>query len=187
MEPFEYLSVLVSIIVGLGLSHLLATTARLIQHRSVVRLFGPTLIWMALLFVLQVQIWWAAFEWQGSGAWNFFSFLLFLGLPIGAYLLSVLLVPDLDDPEEVDLRTSYFDNRRWFFALLVLLPVVSLAHEQVQGGHIQWDVDAAFRVGFGVVAFAGLVVRQVAAHWGLTIGFALGFAAYVGLLFSRLP
>jgi hypothetical protein len=187
VEPFEYLSVLVSIIVGLGLSHLLATTARLIQHRTEVRLFGPTLIWMALLFVLQVQIWWAAFEWQGRGAWDFFSFLLFLGLPIGAYLLSVLLVPDLEEPEEVDLRASYLANRSWFFALLAVLPVISLAHEQVQGGAVQWDIDAAFRVGFLAVALVGLSVKRVVVHWLVTIGFALGFGAYVALLFSRLP
>lgn len=187
VEPFEYLSVLVSIIVGLGLSHLLATTARLIQHRTEIRLFGPTLIWMGLLFVLQVQIWWAAFEWQSSGAWNFFSFLLFLGLPIGAYLLSVLLVPDLEDPEDVSLRASYFANRRWFFGLLLLLPVISLLHEHLHGGHVQWDVDAGFRIGFVIVAIIGLVVKRVVGHWLLTIGFALGFAVYVGLLFSRLP
>jgi hypothetical protein len=187
VAPFEYLSVLVSIIVGLGLSHLLATAARLIQHRTEVRLFGPTLIWMALLFVLQVQIWWAAFEWQASGTWNFFSFLLFLGLPIGAYLLSVLLVPDLEDPEEVDLRTSYFANRRWFYGLLLLLPIISLLHEHLHGGHVQWDVDAASRLGFVAVALVGLFVKRVVGHWILTISFALGFAAYVALLFSRLP
>jgi hypothetical protein len=33
MGPFEYLSVLVSVIVGLGLSHLLTSLARLIQRR----------------------------------------------------------------------------------------------------------------------------------------------------------
>lgn len=187
VEPFEYLSVLVSIIVGLGLSHLLATTARLIQRRSDVRLFGPTFIWMAMLFVLQIQIWWAAFEWQSSGAWNFFSFLLFLGLPIGAYLLSVLLVPDLDEPELVDLKASYFNNRRWFFGVLAALPVVSLLHELVHGGVIQWDGDAAFRLGFLAVALLGLAVRRTVVHWVLTVGFALGFAVYVGLLFTRLP
>lgn len=187
MEPFEYLSVLVSIIVGLGLSHLLATAARLIQCRTKIRLFGLTFVWMAVLFVLQVQIWWAAFEWQASGAWDFFSFLLFLSLPIGAYLLSVLLVPDLEDPEEVDLRASYFSNRRWFFAILALLPFVSLLHEQVQGGLIQWDVDAGFRIGFLVIALVGLFVKRVVLHWLLTLGFALGFAAYVALLFSQLP
>ena len=33
MSPFEYLSVLISVIVGLGLSHLLTSAARLIQRR----------------------------------------------------------------------------------------------------------------------------------------------------------
>lgn len=122
-----------------------------------------------------------------GGSWGFFSFLLFLGLPIGAYLLSVLLVPDLDDPEEVDLRASYFANRHWFFGILALLPVVSLLHEQVRSGSVQWDVDAAFRLGFVAVALLGVFVRRVFVHWMLAIGFAGGFAAYVGLLFARLP
>jgi hypothetical protein len=187
MDSFEYLSVLVSIIVGLGLSHLLATTARLIQARDRVQLYGPTLIWMGVLFVLQIQIWWAAFEWESSAVWTFFSFLLFLMLPIGAYLLSVLLVPDLDAPDAVDLRASYFANRRWFFGLLTVLPLVSLLHEQVHGGLVQWDADAGFRLGFLAVALVGLGVRREFVHWILAVGFALGFAAYVGLLFSRLP
>jgi hypothetical protein len=187
MEPFEYLTVLVSIIVGLGLSHLLETAARLIQMRDRIRLFGPTLLWMGLLFVLQIQIWWAAFEWQSSGTWTFFPFLLFLALPIGAYLLSVLLVPDLDEPEGTDLKASYFANRRWFFAVLALLPVLSLIHEQMHAGFIQQDADAAFRLGFVAVALVGLGVRRESAHWILTVGFGLGFAVYVALLFSRLP
>ena len=187
MEPFEYLSVLVSIIVGLGLSHLLATSARLIQVRAEVRLFGPTLVWMSMLFVLQIQIWWATFEWQDGGAWTFFSFLLFLGLPIGAYLLSVLLVPSLDDPTEVDLRRSYFGNRRWFFGVLALLPLLSLLHERVHGGVVWWDADAFFRLGFAVVALVGLGTRRLVVHWILTVGFALAFAVYVALLFGRLP
>jgi hypothetical protein len=187
VQPFEYLSVLVSIIVGLGLSHLLATTARLIQARARTRLFGPTLLWMGILFVLQIQIWWAAFEWQQVGAWSFYSFLLFLALPIGAYLLSVLLVPDLDAPGPVDLRASYFANRIWFFGILTLLPVLSLVHECVHGGAVQWDLDAAFRVGFAAVAIVGLSVRRERVHWILAVGFALAFAVYVGMLFGRLP
>ncbi|CAN5853718.1 hypothetical protein BH20GEM3_BH20GEM3_15690 [soil metagenome] len=42
MSQFEYLGVLVSIIIGLGLSHLLASAARLIQVRRRVRLYWPT-------------------------------------------------------------------------------------------------------------------------------------------------
>lgn len=186
MESFEYLSVLVSIIVGLGLSHLLATVARLIQERDRVAFFVPTLIWMGLLFVLQVQIWWAAFEWQSAGSWTFFPFLLFLALPVGAYLLSVLLVPDLDALGTVDLKAGYFKNRRWFFGVLLLLPVLSLIHEQVQGGRVAWDLDAFFRLGFLAVALLGLSVRDIRVHWALTVGFALTFLLYIGLLFRRI-
>jgi hypothetical protein len=187
MEPFEYLSVLISIIVGLGLTHLMTTGARLIQERGRVRFFVPTLVWMGMLFVLHIQIWWAAFEWQSRSSWTFFAFLLFLALPIGAYLLSILLVPDLDRAEDPDLRQSYFANRVWFFGLLSAMPVVSLLHEAVHGGAIEPDADAAFRVVFGLTALLGLGSRNESVHWGIALGYAAAFAAYVAVLFRRLP
>jgi len=186
MQAFEYLSVLVSIIVGLGLSHLLSVAARLIQERRRVQFFPPTLLWMGILFVLQIQIWWAAFEWQSAPTWDFLAFLVFLLLPIGAYLLSVLLVPDLDQPGEMDLRASYFQNRPWFFGLLALVPLISLLHEAIHATIVA-DIDLWFRLGFTVLAGAGLLTRRPAAQWAVTLLFASGFAAYVGLLFVQLP
>jgi hypothetical protein len=47
VTSFEYLSVLISVIVGLGLSHPLTSAARLIQRRRRIRLHAPTLLWMA--------------------------------------------------------------------------------------------------------------------------------------------
>lgn len=187
VEPFEYLSVLISIIVGLGLSHILHLAARLIQKRSAVRPFGPVFVWLGVLFVLQVQMWWAAFYWQREAPWTFFTFLLFLTLPIGAYLASVLLVPDLDAADRVDLRRSYFANRRWFFGIVAALPVLSVLHERIHSGTVPVDVDLAFRVGFFVVALVGFAVRRRVVHWGLAITFGVAFAAYVVLLFLRLP
>jgi len=77
---------------------------------------------MGILFVLQIQIGWAAFEWQSAPTWDFLASLVFLLLPVGAYLLSVLLVPDLDQPGEMDLRASYVQNRARFFGRLALPP-----------------------------------------------------------------
>ena len=62
MTPFEYLSVLVSIIVGLALTQLLSGAARLIQLRRRVVMHPATLWWMASLFLINVQVWWVAFE-----------------------------------------------------------------------------------------------------------------------------
>lgn len=58
MTPFEYVSVLISLILGLGLSLILTDAARLIKRWSKISLFGPYLIWIALVYILRIHEWW---------------------------------------------------------------------------------------------------------------------------------
>jgi len=44
MGVFEYIGVLVSVIMGLGITHLATGTSKLIQHRSEVRLYLPHML-----------------------------------------------------------------------------------------------------------------------------------------------
>ena len=186
MRAFEYLSVLISIVLGLGLTHLLAGAAKIMRFRSDVRLYGPSLIWIGLLFLLHVQIWWAVFELREVSDWTFFSFLLVLAIPTLAYLLGALLIPDFDRETDTDLKTSYFENRRWFFGLFVLIPLVSLAQEGVISGGIRWDADPVFRLGFLVLGLVGFGTRHERTHqWLAPVGF-IAFAGYITVLFLRL-
>jgi hypothetical protein len=121
MTPFEYLSVLISIVIGLAITQLLSGTARLIQVRARVRPHATTLLWMATLFLLDTQIWWAAFERRDISEWNFFLFLFYLLQPTLAFLLSYLVLPELGDEDEIDLPANFAGNRPWFFALLALV------------------------------------------------------------------
>lgn len=186
MDQFEYLSVLISIIVGLGLSHLLSSAARLIQLRHRARLYGPTLSWMGSLLLAQIQIWWVAFDRRADVEWNFFSFLLYLLIPIGAYVLSYLVVPDLEGGEVVDLRASYHANRTWFFGILGGVLGISLGEEYLRSGDIIRDADALFRLVFLLVACAGVWIRREAFHVVTAALFLLLFTAYIGVLFLRL-
>ena len=110
MTEFEYLSVLVSIIIGLGLTHVLTGAARLIQRRDVVRWYAPTLIWLALTFLILVQIWWAAYDSRNDTHWQFFDFLSFLLIPVLSYMLAYLLVPDFERDEALDPQLSLGRN-----------------------------------------------------------------------------
>ena len=74
MSEFEYLSVLISIVVGLGISHLLAGVARLIRRRDEVRFYLPSLLWMGALFLAFIQIWWAIFGSRAMESWTFVGF-----------------------------------------------------------------------------------------------------------------
>ena len=54
MSPFEYVSVLVSIIYGLGITLILTGVAELIRRWKTIVPFAPFFIWIVLVFVLHV-------------------------------------------------------------------------------------------------------------------------------------
>ncbi|HET9983408.1 MAG TPA: hypothetical protein VFQ38_07465 [Longimicrobiales bacterium] len=180
MSPFEYLSVLISVIVGLGISHLLTGVARLIQLRRRLRLYPPTLLWMATLFILQIQIWWVAYMSRGDAGWTFFSFVVFLVVPIIGYLLCYLVIPDLESGG-VDLRANYHANRAWFFGLIAAAIVVSLARNAARGT-LALDPDSAFLLAFLLLAVAGAGIRR---EWFHIVNALLSFTLFCAYVFVR--
>lgn len=119
MTPFEYLSVLISIVLGLGLTELLSGLQRLVHARDRVELHWLPLVWSALVFVILVQWWWAAFGFRGQAEWNFVSFLLILMVPVLLYVAAALVLPPSEDAGgRYDLRTHYFGIHRVFFLVI---------------------------------------------------------------------
>ena len=186
MTTFEYLSVLVSIIIGLAITQLLSGAARLIQVRSRVQLHLTTLCWMLILFLVDTQIWWAAFERRDNDVWNFFFFLLYLLQPILAYLMGFLVLPELGNEDQIDLSDNFASNRPYFFGLLALLPLASLVEETITSGQLPHGVDAAFRVVFLVLALVAARIRSSRFHaWNAFAILAL-VCGYIAILFLRL-
>jgi hypothetical protein len=186
MDPFSYLSVLLSIVLGLGLSHLLAEAAQLVRYRVAVRSYTPAMLWMAMLFLLHVQVWWTVYELRRVKVWTFFSFMLVLLIPVLTYLLTYLLVPDFGREGQVDLRTRYYESRRWFFGLLMLLPLVSLAQEYTAWSKIELDADPVFRLVLAVLALVGLLSAHERTYRVLAPAVLIGFLVYIVWLFQKL-
>ena len=186
MSQFEYLSVLVSIIIGLALTQLLSGAARLIQRRRRIRMHAATLCWMLVLFLVDIQVWWVAFERRGSEEWEYFSFLLYLLIPVTLFLLNYLVLPDLDDVHATDLAANFDDNRGWFFGLLTAIPLLSLAEQWVRDGFLPADADVGFRIAFGMAALIAARVSNARYQlWNAVTVLGL-FLAYVAALFMRL-
>lgn len=186
MTPFEYLSVLVSIIVGLALTQLLSGAARLIQLRHRIAMHPATLCWMAVLFLVNVQVWWVAFERRESLQWTFFAFLLYLLIPIGVFLLSYLVLPDLGDEDAADLGANFDHNRGWFFGLLAMLPAVSLLEQLAREGALRLDADVGFRIVLLSLALVAGRVRSARFHLANALLVLALFIGYVVALFLRL-
>jgi len=88
MDGYNYLSVLVSIILGLGITNLLLGFAGLVRERSRTRMYAPVPIWMATLFFAHVQMWWAMFGLVDVAHWTFAKFLSVLLQPVALFLTS---------------------------------------------------------------------------------------------------
>ena len=94
MDAFSYLSVLLSIILGLGLTHLLTAAGRLIRHRDRVQLDWLPLLWAGVMLVMFVQVWWAMFGLRDYQSWTFIAFLIVLAQTATVYMMAAVVLPE---------------------------------------------------------------------------------------------
>lgn len=162
----EYLSVLVSIIVGLGLSHLLGSVGKLLSRRRRVRVYLPAVASAVMVFLAHVQFWWGSFDFGERIESNFFAFLVFLLTPILLYLIAVLVLPELDQDEsgEVSLREHYYEARPWFFGLAALIPLATALRNAGFQGEPFWNQDRPFEAAFLLIALTGLGTASERVH-----------------------
>jgi hypothetical protein len=123
MTPFEYVSVLISIVLGLGITQIVTGIADIIHRWEKAKLYWPHLFWIVLVFFLHLQEWWLLFELRTVTEWRIPTFFLTILYPINLFILARVLFPG--DQSETDLRTFYHSNYRKFFLLVAVLAFIS--------------------------------------------------------------
>jgi len=118
---FEYLMVLVSIILGLGITQTLRGLSKI--ARSDAPYLALTL-WAALLVYLYVQVWWALWDLHAVESWNqgFFTFVVLI--PCSMFAATELLMP-MGTTADTDWRAHYLKVRRWFYALMIVFMILA--------------------------------------------------------------
>jgi len=186
MDAFSYLSVLLSIILGLAITQILKGFRGLALSRGRVVAYWPSLGWAALLLLINVQSWWAMFGMREIRTWTFAMFAIVLLQTIAMYMLAALVLPDFFSERTVDLREHYFAHRRLFFGLFVATLLISLAKDIVLSGQMTNNVNLAFHLCFIALSAVGAISAKDWYHKLLCVVSALGFSAYIALLFAQL-
>jgi hypothetical protein len=124
MTPFEFVTVLISIILGLGITQIVSGVADLIHHHNQVKLYWPHLLWLVLVFFLHVQEWWQIYQLKTFEAWHLPVFLFIILYPIVLFILARILFPTFNNGF-VNLKEFYFSNFRNFFTFLMILAVLA--------------------------------------------------------------
>ena len=114
MDEFNYLSVLLSIIIGLAITEILqGLRGRMLSHQRV-QPFWPSQVWATTLLLICTQTWWAMFDLRDRHDWKFGQFSVLLAQTVLLYLIAGLIYPDFGEEKAVDLRAHYFQQRKGF-------------------------------------------------------------------------
>jgi hypothetical protein len=186
MDAFSYLSVLLSIIIGLGVTQVLTAAGRLIRHRERVRVAWLPLLWAGVLLIIYVQTWWSMFGLRTKVEWTFVSFLLVLAQTATLYMMAAVVLPDEVGEAGIDLGVYYENNRDWFFGFFLATLIVSVIKDVVLHGALPDVVNLGFHFFFALACISALLVQRWRYHEVVGVACACAIATYIALLFARL-
>ena len=186
MDAFSYLSVLLSIIIGLAVTQILTGMRGLMLGREQVKGYWPTQVWAGVLLLILTQTWWAMFDLRNRQVWDFSHFAILLAETISLYLLAGLVYPDFSPDRAIDLRSHYFAQRRHFFTLVLVTTALSLGRDLVLDHRLTAPVNLCFHLFWAGSALAGVLVAREAYHKCLALLTPAIFVCYIVFLFSRL-
>jgi hypothetical protein len=122
---FEYLTVLVSVVVGLSVTSFLTNVARIIHLRDAVTISWVQLLWSINILIWTIAFWWFTFVLAEQPEWTFplFVFLLFYATLL--FFMMALLFPE-GMPADHNYRAQFMRNRVWFYSVLLLFLCVDV-------------------------------------------------------------
>jgi hypothetical protein len=186
LDAFSYLSVLISIILGLGITQILTGLGRLLQSRHRTRMYWPSVLWAGLLLQIDVQAWWSMFGLRHYNDWTFGGFFVVLLQPITLYLLAALVLPEFSTADGVDLETTYYGHARWFFGLALFLLVVSLSKDLILNHRLPGAPNLLSHGVFLLLWTTALVTVNRRAHEVVAVLSQIFGLIYTGMLFAHL-
>lgn len=126
MTTFEYVSVLLAIVISLAFTHLVMGIVRLFQAKGV-KVSFVYLGWIGVLLFLCVDYWLSVWHARNADVWTL-AFIAFLLVMITVlYATCAFAAPESAATDGVNLNEFHRDNRRKYLGALFLYTVLGLA------------------------------------------------------------
>ena len=189
MDSFEYIMVLVSIVIGLGITHILSSIGSAIHrirgHGAHIRLDPVYLCWVGTMFIWLTTFWWWEFKFSKLDIeWTVYLYLFIIGYAVCLYLASVVLIPSrmegVDDSYEY-----FFKGRKWFFSLLTLAVLIDVVDTYLKGPNRILQPNYVVQIFlFLVLCVTGAFTKRRVLQLVTAVSF---FLIQLGYLFVDLP
>jgi len=180
MLPFDYVAVLLSIVISLSLTHLLSGIAAMIQN-GIRNLSLPLVQWMGFCLFLCVDYWFSIWQAHERVDWSLQYVGLLLIQAAMIYIAAKLITPAVKDDEPIDMAEFYETTRpKFMITCLAMLAVGQVTNWTLPGFH---SLPLVLIVGSWVVLLSSALVFKAlriqlaiaAANIALTIYYAVTY------------
>lgn len=177
MSDFEYLSVLIAIIVGIGFAHLLLSIGRVLGEIKSLNVDSVQLIWTANILLMLVAFWWWAISLRDLEEWVFLQ-LIFLLFDVSLWCLLAALLYPVSIPAEFDLGAHFAKKKQSFFIILIVLSIADPLTASILGTEHLIDLGWAYWHwmltcligGTAALLIANRIFHHLfAIYWGLSV------------------
>lgn len=126
ISPFEYVSILVSIILGLGITQLLSSFSDLLYRFRQVKHYWPHTVWVCFVLFLLVQDWFITYQLRDHAVWHLPELLFILAYPIALFTTAKMLLPTNEGEEQLDMHRFYHDQYPVIFFITAISITLSI-------------------------------------------------------------
>jgi len=183
MGVFEYIGVLISVIMGLAITHLAVGASKLIQNRETSKLCLPHALWTINVLLYILMIWWSMFWWSGLEDWSAYYYLGITLYAIVMFLMAAMLYP-YDMHDDIDVEAYFFKNRTWFFSLMIiawLLDIPETVGKEIVGLRETPPRYYIFVSTMIALAIVGIFSSNRSVHRALPIAWLLLIGSFISL------
>jgi hypothetical protein len=175
-DIYFHLRILLGVVLGLGLTRMLAGISKLIQHPGQKPLFAAHLLWVATVLIMAIHFWWFEFGLIRISPWHFELYVFVLFYAFLFFLMASLLFPDAMD-DYASYEEYFLSRRRWFFGLLAASVPIDLIDTLAKGPAYFRSLGPEYPVRL-VVLFALCVLAALIRNRRFQIAAAALYLAY---------
>jgi hypothetical protein len=175
MNLFEFIMVLVSIIISLGIAELLTGVVRLVRARDSTEYYWVHGVLTVTIFVALLQQWWETWGLREVPQWDFLALILMLIAPICLFMISHLLFPDA--MAEADVEDHYYGPMRPVWVLGLVAIVGSTSFGPIVFGRSLFTLDNATSF-LGIIVFTVLLFTSRRRAHAITLPLVLAALIY---------
>ena len=182
MSLFEYVAVMMSVVLALGVARILGFVGAIASAKSRFTISWLHLAWVFLVFANHLVAWQTIWRLRDQSVFSVAQVAMMLVATSLIFVAARILVPDEPNEERLDLRDHYFDVRVPFFSVLALLWLFPLAGMAIFRDVSLFSPDVLFRLAWLALATTGLLVPRPVLHWLLAGAWLVVLVGYFGVV-----